>query len=135
MRPIDSGDGSTIPGRTRPLPRVPQAPGDGGPRRARHRYRPNRPSNRLGSAARGLVGTLVGGWFVLALLLVGVQVWAASINQAGPGIVAVIAHLVLAILAIALQAVADRRYDGVGRAALFGAFVLVIGSLWFWWWG
>lgn len=71
---------------------------------------------------------------LLALGLVAVQFWATSHGQQGPGLAAVIAQLVASLVALALQAVADRRRDARAGLAALGAFVVVIGSLWFWWW-
>ncbi|RKT83280.1 hypothetical protein SAMN05421805_105235 [Saccharopolyspora antimicrobica] len=109
--------------RTRPIPV------DG----ARGRHSRRAPS-RSGSAIRGLSGALAVGSLVLALALVGVQFWATGQGQQGPGLPAVISQLVTSVAAVAVQAVADRRRDLVGGLATLGVFVLVLGSLWFWWW-
>ncbi|QUH00311.1 hypothetical protein HUO13_05300 [Saccharopolyspora erythraea] len=87
-----------------------------------------------GTAARGVSGALATGLLVLALFLVGVQYWATSIGQQGPGVGAVVGHLVASVLALVLQAVADRRRDLTGGLATAGAYVVVLGALWFWWW-
>lgn len=71
---------------------------------------------------------------LLALSLVVVQFWATNQGQQGPGLVAVIAQLVAALVAAVLQAVADRRRDRVGGLATAAVFVVVFGSMWFWWW-
>ncbi|GAA4612892.1 hypothetical protein [Saccharopolyspora hordei] len=108
---------------TRPLPV------DGG--RRRHARRP--PSRSRG-AGRGLSGALASGSVVLALFLVGVQLWATGQGMQGPGLAAVISQLVTSLVAVGLQAVADRRRDRTGAFATLGVIVLVLGSLWFWWW-
>ncbi|MER7010915.1 hypothetical protein ABT324_05750 [Saccharopolyspora sp. NPDC000359] len=108
--------------RTRPVPA-------GGGRRHAHR-----PSGRSGAAARGLSGALAAGSLVLALVLVGVQFWATGEGQQGPGVPAVIAQLVTSLVALAVQAVADRHRGLTGGVATLGVYVLVLGSLWFWWW-
>lgn len=101
-----------------------------GQRPARSQVRPG----RIARAVRGLTGTLAVGWLVLALILVVVQLRASVVGQAGPGVVAVLAHLLVAVLAVALQAVADRRNDVGGGLATVGVVGLVFGALWFWWW-
>lgn len=100
---------------------------------ARGRHSRRAPS-RSGSATRGLSGALAVGSLVLALALVGVQFWATGEGQQGPGLPAVISQLVTAVAAVAAQAVADRRRDLTGGIATLGVFVLVLGSLWIWWW-
>lgn len=83
---------------------------------------------------RGFTGSLAVGLLALALALIGVQFWATHQGQEGPGIAAVIAHLVAAIVALTLQAIADRRRDLVGGLLTAGVFAITLGSIWFWWW-
>ncbi|MDA3626215.1 hypothetical protein [Saccharopolyspora oryzae] len=109
--------------RTQPIPAVPG--------RGRHAHQPARRSK---GRFRGLSGSLAAGFLVLALLLAGVQFWATGQGQEGPGLPAVISQLAASLVALALQAVADRRRDLTGGLATAGVFVLVLGSLWFWWW-
>lgn len=120
------------PPRTRRLPEA----GDRPPRQPHRRHALSRPkpASRAGSAFRGLTGALAVGSLLLALVLVAVQFWATGQGQEGPGLAAVIAQLVASLVALALQAVADRRRDAQGGLAAFAALVVVIGSLWFWWW-
>lgn len=96
--------------------------------------RPRRRPSAAGSAARSLTGSLAAGLLVFAVALVGVQFWATGKGQFGPGVGAVISHLVAAVAALLLQTVGERRRDVVGASCVFGALVLVLGCLWFWWW-
>lgn len=92
-----------------------------------------RPS-RFGSFARALGGALSAGLLVVALGLLGVQIWAGSSALGGPGTPDVVTHLAAAVLALVLSAVADRRRDRVGGLCCLLAFVCVIGTIWLWWW-
>lgn len=109
--------------RTQPIP------ADAGRRRHAHQ-----PASRSKGRFRGLSGALAAGFLVLSLFLAGVQFWATREGLEGPGLPAVISQLVASLVALALQAVADRRRDLAGGLATVGVFVLVLGSLWFWWW-
>src|SRR5690606_8804621 len=143
--PFDDGPMAPSPRRyppTRPAPRrtiplsaeVRPRPRPGGRSAGRHaRHRPRRAS-RLRSSVRGVSGSFAAGLLVLALGLVVVHFWVVSRGQQGPGAVSVACQLIAAVLAVALQRVADRRSDGTGTAALLGVFALGLGSLWFWWW-
>ncbi|MGI8310252.1 hypothetical protein [Saccharopolyspora hattusasensis] len=119
------------PPRTRRLPAAGDLPRQ---RSRRHVLSRPKPASQAGSAFRGLTGALAVGLLLLALGLVAVQFWATGQGQQGPGLAAVIAQLVASLVALALQSVADRRRDARGGLAALGAFVVVIGSLWFWWW-
>lgn len=104
--------------------------------RARGTPRPTRrrrPS-RAGAFARGIAGCLTAGFVVLTLVLVGVDFWSAGNGQQGPGSARLITHLVVAVLALALQRIADRRHDRVGGLATFGVIAGVVAAIWFWWW-
>ncbi|MEV0698525.1 hypothetical protein AB0I53_11480 [Saccharopolyspora sp. NPDC050389] len=120
------------PPRTRRLPGSDDLP----PQRPRGRHSLSRPKppSRAGSALRGLTGALAAGFLLLALVLVAVQFWATNQGQEGPGLAALIAQLVAALIALVLQAIADRRNDAQGGLAACGVLVVVFGSLWFWWW-
>lgn len=102
------------------------------PRGRRARHAPAR--TRAGTIVRGLTAALATGLLVLALVLVGVQYWATSSGQAGPGANMVIGHFVGALVALVLQGVADRRRDAVGAVATAATFAVVLGSIWYWWW-
>ncbi|MGP4019194.1 hypothetical protein [Saccharopolyspora sp. 5N708] len=127
------------PASQRPLPprtrRLPES-GDLRPRRSRRRHGLSRtkPATRAGSVTRNLTGALAAGSVLLAIALVVIQFWATNRGQEGPGIAAVIAQLVAAVVAVTLQATADRRRDVPGGFATFGVLAVVLGSLWFWWW-
>lgn len=71
---------------------------------------------------------------VLALGLVGVQLWLSSQGQPGPEWPAVIGHLVAAALALVFQRIADRRRDAWGAFASACVLVIVAVTLWTWWW-
>ena len=95
------------------------------------RTRQSRPGRRR---FRWLTGSLAAGLLLLALVLVGVQFYANAHGMNGPGIGVVIGHFVAAGVALALQAVADRRGDARGALATLGVFAVVSGALWLWWW-
>lgn len=89
---------------------------------------------RSGTIARGLTGSLAAGLVVLALGLAGVQIWSGMNGKFGPGVGVVIGHFVLGGVAVALQAVADRRRDLTGGLSALGVAVVVFGALTYWWW-
>ncbi|MCI2417749.1 hypothetical protein MOQ72_09955 [Saccharopolyspora sp. K220] len=127
------------PASQRPRPprtRQPPESGDLPPRRSRgrHALSTRKPATRAGSALRNLTGALAAGSVLLSIALVVIQFWATNQGQEGPGLPAVIAQLVAAVVALALQATADRHRDVPGGFATCGVLVIVVGSLWFWWW-
>lgn len=83
---------------------------------------------------RGVSGSVTVGLALLALALIGVQVYAGFHDLPGPGFGVVAGHVVAAAAAVVAQVVADRRTGWV--AALCGAVVLAAGALtlWFFWW-
>ncbi|MBE9375712.1 hypothetical protein IQ251_14760 [Saccharopolyspora sp. HNM0983] len=83
---------------------------------------------------RGLSGTLAAGAVVLALGLIGFQIWGSGRGIPGPGLPDVIAQSAVAVLAVGLQRFADRHPDRSGALAATGTAALVLGSVWFWWW-
>ncbi|MCA1185489.1 MULTISPECIES: hypothetical protein [unclassified Saccharopolyspora] len=89
---------------------------------------------RIGTWFRGLTGSLALGLLLVALALIGVQVWATRQGQDGPGTAMIVSHAVAAVLALVLQRFADRNRDRRGAAALLAVLVAVFGTLWFWWW-
>ncbi len=89
---------------------------------------------RAGDLARGLTGSLAAGLVVLALGLIGTQIWSDAHGKFGPGAGVVIGHVVVACVALFLQFVADRRRDPVGGLCATGTFVAVLGALTYWWW-
>ncbi|MHA6802531.1 hypothetical protein [Salinifilum ghardaiensis] len=108
-------------------PRAPVDPVEPG-RRA-----PRRPG-RAGRAVRGLSGTLAAGLCVLALTVLGVQIWMTGHEQQGPGFGAVAGQLVAALLALVLQRIAEHRGGPRGGLACLGVHVVVLGALALWWW-
>lgn len=89
---------------------------------------------RAGTVARGLTGSLAAGLVVLAVTLVGVQIWADAHGKPGPGLGVVIGHFAPAAVAVALQALADRRRDLVGGVSALGVGISVLATLTYWWW-
>lgn len=100
----------------RPGRRAPRAPG------------------RFGRAVRGLSGSLAAGLCVLALIVLGVQIWMVSHGQQGPGFGVVVGQLLAALLGLALQRVAEPRGGLRGGSACLGVHVVVFGTLALWWW-
>lgn len=93
-----------------------------------------RPVSGVGALLRGLGATLSAGAAVLAIGLIGFQVWASSSGLVGPGLPDVVAQSLAAVLALGSQRFADRNPGGRGSAAATGAIAVVLGSVWFWWW-
>ncbi|CCH28245.1 putative secreted protein [Saccharothrix espanaensis DSM 44229] len=83
---------------------------------------------------RGVGGSVAVGLVLLALALIGVQVYAGLHDLPGPGVGVVLGHLLAAAVAVVAQVVADRRTGWV--AGLCGLAVLVAGAttLWVFWW-
>lgn len=92
-------------------------------------------SPRRGGLWRGLTGTLAGGLAVLALVLLGAQLFWLAEDAPGPGVAHVVGHLVAATVAVGAQVFADRK-RGI-PAGLAGLVVLasVVVVLWTFWWG
>jgi phosphotransferase system glucose/maltose/N-acetylglucosamine-specific IIC component len=72
---------------------------------------------------------------VLALGLVGVQLWQSGQGQPGPEWPTVTGHLIAAALAVMFQRFADRRRDMMGALAAAAVFAVVAVTLWIWWLG
>ncbi|WP_461152480.1 hypothetical protein [Saccharopolyspora tripterygii] len=102
--------------------------------RSRHELARPRRVSAAGTTLRSVTGALAMGSLLLGLALIGVQFWATSHGQQGPGIGSVISQLVAGLVALALQTYADRNRDRNGGWAVVGVLVVVLGSLWFWWW-
>ena len=83
---------------------------------------------------RGVSGAVAVGLVLLALALLGVQVYAGTRDLHGPGVDMVLGHVVVAVLAVVAQVVADRAKRWVAAGASLG--VLVVGAivLWLYWW-
>lgn len=83
---------------------------------------------------RGLTGSLAAGLVGLAVIVLGAGLVCLIRGVPGPGAAMLIGHPVAAVLAVLAQRIADRRD---GRAAgLAGAVVVVllIVTLWVFWW-
>ncbi|OZM75162.1 hypothetical protein CFN78_03090 [Amycolatopsis antarctica] len=82
---------------------------------------------------RGLTGTLAAGLAVLALIVVGVQIFAFANDAPGAEVLFIGGHVVAGVAALVAQRLADRRRGLV--AGLAGTFVglLTAAVLWFFW--
>ncbi|MBP2476523.1 hypothetical protein JOF53_005395 [Crossiella equi] len=89
---------------------------------------------RTGALLRGVTGSVAAALVLLALVVVGAQVFAASSSWAGPGAVAVTGHVVAAGLAVLLQRFADHRTGGAAWAAGLSVLAVAVATLWLWWW-
>jgi hypothetical protein len=84
---------------------------------------------------RGLTGSLAAGLAGLAVLVLAAGVVSALFGAPGPGPASLIAHPLAAIVALALQRVADRRSGTMAGVAGFAVFVdFVVLLVCFWWW-
>ncbi len=85
-------------------------------------------------AARGLSGLLSGGLVALAIAVCAAQWLAGTSGRPGPGMAEVVGHVVAALVAVALQVVAD-RLRGLSVALASGSvLVIAAGVFWFGWW-
>lgn len=94
----------------------------------------SRPEPRLARLWRGVSGVLAVGLALLALAMIGVQVYAGTHDLPGPGLGVVIGHVAAAAAAVAAQVVADRRRGW--PVALCGLLVVLLAAatMWFYWW-
>ncbi|MEV4647195.1 hypothetical protein [Saccharopolyspora sp. NPDC049357] len=130
-RHMPPGDGARRMPPPRPRSAAPEARHT---RPHRHELARSRRVSTAGTTLRSFTGALATGSLVLGLVLIGVQFWATSHGQQGPGVGAVISQVVAGLIALALQTYADRHRDRNGGLAVVGVLVVVLGSLWFWWW-
>lgn len=83
---------------------------------------------------RGVSGVLTGGLVILTLVVLGAAVLASRRAVAGPAPSMVVLHLLVAVIAVLVQVLGDRR----GRSGAVGACVVVVlltgGLLWTQWW-
>ena len=83
---------------------------------------------------RELSGALAAGMVLLAVLVLGAQVYALFRGTPGPGVFAVAGHLGAGALCFACQRMLDRR---TGRATILPGVLMVVvaaATLWFFWW-
>jgi type IV secretory pathway VirB2 component (pilin) len=85
-------------------------------------------------AARGLSGLLAGGLVVLAIVVCAAQWLAGTSGRPGPGVPAVVGHVVAASVAVVLQLVADRLRGPLAALASGSVLMIAAGVLWFGWW-
>ncbi|MGH3864188.1 hypothetical protein [Actinokineospora sp.] len=83
---------------------------------------------------RELSGALTLGLCVLALVVVGLQVLAASKGMPGPGLPIVLGHAVAAIAAVVVQRQADRRPGSVAALPVLLVAAITAATTWFFWW-
>ncbi|GGP61053.1 hypothetical protein GCM10010185_36940 [Saccharothrix coeruleofusca] len=92
------------------------------------------PEPRLARVWRGLSGAFAAGLVLLALVMIGVQVYAGTRDLPGPGLDVVLGHVLAAVIAVVAQLLADRRRGW--PAAALSLLVVVAGAvaLWLFWW-
>ena len=83
---------------------------------------------------RSTGGALCAGLAVLAVVLIAVWLLAISHEDPGPRAMVLVGHLAAAVVAVALQSVADRRPDGLGRLASIGVVLLTGAVVALFWW-
>ncbi|MQA61069.1 MAG: hypothetical protein GEU86_06160 [Actinophytocola sp.] len=95
----------------------------------------NRP-RRLGAGARllrGVAGTLAAGLVLLAVVLLGVEMFGSDLGVRGPGTMMVLAHVLAAALALGAVIVADRVRGLLAAVTLLGALAVAGFTLWAFW--
>ncbi|MEV8439822.1 hypothetical protein AB0425_20810 [Actinosynnema sp. NPDC051121] len=94
----------------------------------------SRPEPRLARLWRGVSGALAVGLVLLALAMIGVQFYAGARDLPGPGPAVVAGHGVAAVIAVVAQVVADRRRGWAVALCGLVVVLLVVATLWFFWW-
>ncbi|WP_033440130.1 hypothetical protein [Saccharothrix sp. NRRL B-16314] len=94
----------------------------------------SRPEPRLARLWRGVSGALAVGLVLLALAMIGVQVYAGAHDLPGPGFGVVVGHVVAAVAAVVAQVVADRRKGWPVTVCGLVVVLLVAVTLWVFWW-
>lgn len=92
------------------------------------------PEPRLARLWRGVSGALAVGLVLLALAMIGVQVYAGTHDLPGPGLDVVIGHVAAAAAAVVAQVVADRRRGWAVAVCGLVVVLLAAATLWFFWW-
>ena len=92
------------------------------------------PEPRLARLWRGVSGALAVGLVLLALAMIGVQVYAGSRDLPGPGLDVVLGHVGAAAAAVVAQVVADRRRGWAVAVCGLVVVLLAVATLWFFWW-
>ncbi|MFJ6669568.1 hypothetical protein ACIQMJ_00505 [Actinosynnema sp. NPDC091369] len=92
------------------------------------------PEPRLARLWRGVSGALAVGLVLLALAMIGVQVYAGAHDLPGPGLDVVIGHVLAATAAVVAQVVADRRRGWAVAVCGLVVVLLAVATLWFFWW-
>jgi NADH:ubiquinone oxidoreductase subunit 6 (subunit J) len=92
------------------------------------------PEPRLARVWRGVSGALAVGLVLLAVAMIGVQVYAGGHDLPGPGLDVVSWHVGAAVAAVVAQVVADRRKGWVVAVCGLAVVLLVASTLWFFWW-
>ncbi|MGW5054199.1 hypothetical protein [Actinokineospora sp. NPDC004072] len=118
------GDAGGVTGPTERLPR----PDDTTAELPRQRERPGGPVREVsGALAIGVCG--------LALLVLGLQVYAwTQPDVPGPGLVALLGHVGAAVVAVLAQRVADRRRGPQAALAVLVVAIAACAALWYFWW-
>ncbi len=83
---------------------------------------------------RGVSGAFAVGLVLLALAMIGVQVYARTHELPGPGLDVVAGHIGTAVAAVVAQIVADRRKGWVVAVCGLVVVLLVALTLWIYWW-
>jgi len=81
-----------------------------------------------------LSGVLAGGLVALAIAVCMAQWLAGTSGRPGPGVAAVIGHVIAALAAVVLQLAAERSRGRSAALASWSVLVLGTGVLWFAWW-
>ncbi|MFC6092170.1 hypothetical protein [Saccharothrix lopnurensis] len=94
----------------------------------------SRPEPRVARLWRGVSGAFAVGLVLLALALIGVQVYAGAHDLPGPGLDVVAGHVGAAVAAAVAQVFADRRQGRAVTACGLVVVVLTALTMWFYWW-
>ncbi|ONI86306.1 hypothetical protein ALI22I_25435 [Saccharothrix sp. ALI-22-I] len=94
----------------------------------------SRPEPRLARLWRGVSGALAVGLVLLALALIGFQIYAGNNELPGPGLDVVAGHIATAVAAVVAQIVADRRRGWTVAVCGLVVVLLAASTLWFYWW-